>query len=328
MFDLIKKMRIKNGLSQKDVADYLGISLNQYRKNENEPHHFLSIHMLRLSPLFNCSISELYKYEENKFIYNNNPEYANFPSLEYEENFDDLIDENGNITIYKYRSFDQYIPDNILENRFFMPYVKDVNDPFEGISYFSKNKINSVMYAKFDTLAVGSFSLINNNPVMWTHYSEEYTGVCFEISVNIKELREKGYIIGRVKYPDKINFSSINSTDEVTLKRIYQDHSIVNSIFRKNRYWSFEEEIRIIKQIKHSILMDNTTALYHSNGNVGKAINPINYLEPFKITKIIIGKNISKINLTKLMSWTKRKRIPLYCTYIDLHNYEIKIEKR
>jgi len=52
-----KGMRVSAGISQKDVADYLELSLTQYQRKENGKVRFYADEIYKLSLFYNVSVS-------------------------------------------------------------------------------------------------------------------------------------------------------------------------------------------------------------------------------------------------------------------------------
>lgn len=52
-----KGMRVSAGISQKDIADYLELSLTQYQRKENGKVRFYADEIYKLSLFYNVSVS-------------------------------------------------------------------------------------------------------------------------------------------------------------------------------------------------------------------------------------------------------------------------------
>ena len=58
--NLLKSLRVRQGLKQKDVANILGINTNSYNSKENGKRKFTVEEALKLSKLFKCSVEDIF----------------------------------------------------------------------------------------------------------------------------------------------------------------------------------------------------------------------------------------------------------------------------
>ncbi|MDY2734711.1 helix-turn-helix transcriptional regulator [Intestinibacter sp.] len=58
--NLLKSLRVRQGLKQKDVADILGIEANSYSCKENGKRKFTVEEAIKLSQLFKCKIEDIF----------------------------------------------------------------------------------------------------------------------------------------------------------------------------------------------------------------------------------------------------------------------------
>ena len=58
--NLLKSLRVRQGLKQKDVADILGIQTTSYNNKENGKRKFTVDEAIKLSKLFKCSIEDIF----------------------------------------------------------------------------------------------------------------------------------------------------------------------------------------------------------------------------------------------------------------------------
>ncbi len=76
----LRKLRNRTKLSQRDVADRLGIDRNTYANWENEYNDIKSEYIPSLADIFNVEISELFRSESSKVVVNqtnaDNKEYS------------------------------------------------------------------------------------------------------------------------------------------------------------------------------------------------------------------------------------------------------------
>lgn len=70
----IKELRIKAGLSQKEVAKLLEINQGSYSQIENEKYMINAVMLSKLAIIFGCTTDDLIDFEEVKRIYKLNQE--------------------------------------------------------------------------------------------------------------------------------------------------------------------------------------------------------------------------------------------------------------
>ena len=81
--------------------------------------------------------------------------------------------------LYKYRSLDNFknFIDIILKNRLYAAKYKDLNDPMEGQYYYRTGELDRNIRDRLaeekGELRLCSLSRVNNNELMWSHYTNE-----------------------------------------------------------------------------------------------------------------------------------------------------------
>jgi DNA-binding XRE family transcriptional regulator len=316
----IQKMRIGLNLHKKDVAKYLGITLKEYSSLENE-YEFKDIDIvIALMTLFNCSFEDIVPtkgmwnaFETKKY---------EIERIKYRQDFSELVDSEGNIILYKYKPFSKHVMTDIYKNEIIMSYVKDLNDPFEGLCGFTINGVDCNAYSKYDSLAIASFSLVSNNPMMWALYSDRYKGLCYKVKVNADTLKNKGYLFGSVKYEiDKplIKINDINDIRNIESEEYYQ-----NLLFTKRKEWESEKEVRIIYEPDHMVTSDSIVHLIETDGRIGRVNNRLHFLKDFEMCEIIIGYLMNKSDRIKIISWARQKNIKVSVAYPNNYYGDIK----
>ncbi len=107
-------------MSQKEIANYLGISQNTYSYWENDKVRKIDNKSLeKLSELFNCSINYILAVEENKRKTLTNEQGAYI--LQERLKGTPLVDENGNIT----QTAGKIISDFLISNADFLKKLID-----------------------------------------------------------------------------------------------------------------------------------------------------------------------------------------------------------
>jgi hypothetical protein len=87
------------------------------------------------------------------------------------------------------------------------------------------------------TKGVSCFSEVNDELLMWAHYSNKYTGFCLEFSTN-NELFEKAHIVEYVDQMPKLNIlHAYGDSDQFEMLRLF---------CTKSKSWEYEKEWRVI----------------------------------------------------------------------------------
>ncbi len=169
-----------------------------------------------------------------------------------------------------------------------------------------------------NSVGVCSFAEENANQVMWVMYANNYNGYCIEYDIE-KAILDNPSIqndLLKVKYTDtKTSFpieiflkglyaeilSKINHDIEPFNKNIFKD-TIINLFTTKHSDWSFQKEWRFIGKPNNTDLILPIKAVY-------------------------LGKNLSKINQSKIIFTCKKKGISVYSQYNDLLSLKINFNK-
>lgn len=319
----IQTMRKRLSLHKIDVAKYLGITLKEYSSLESN-YDFQNINnVIALMSLFNCSFEDIVPIkgmweplEHKKY---------EIERLNYKQDISDLVDSEGNIILYKYKPFSKYVMTDILKNEIIMSYVKDLNDPFEGLCGFTINGLDCTAYSKYDSLAIASFSRVSDNPMMWALYSDRYKGLCYKIKVNADTLIRKGYLFGSVKYETDKPMIKINDIDEI--RNIKSEEYYRNLLFTKRIEWESEKEVRIIYEPDHIVTSDSIEYLIETDGRIGRVNNKLHFLRDFEMCEIIIGYLMNKSDRVKIIAWARKKNIEVSVAYPNNYYGVIKFNK-
>ena len=211
--------------------------------------------------------------------------------------------------IYKYRSLSgdsfKYTMDILLNSRVYIPHIKQLNDPFEGAQNIvlnftdgTKIKLDSTVYDGLTkSWGVYSLSASPKIPQMWTHYSDNFRGICIEFST-----ANTFSTIKEVKYVKKIitEHDLVKHNGQSSLAPLFEE-----VLIRKSDGWSYEEEWRFID-------------LYGENYCLP--------LEKADITSVIFGALISDYDKQYVIDWIRtRDDIKLKKCNIKENSYEIEI---
>ena len=146
--------------------------------------------------------------------------------------------------LYKYKGLDNFkhFVDIILKNRLYAARYEDLNDPMEGQYYYHNGELDRKIREKIKTmkgeLRICSLSRVNNNELMWSHYTNGQRGVVIGVKVN-----NPRYTIRSMKY-DGIAY---------VRKQDYSNQTAIDILSHKLEVWSYEEEERIFQEKEHFI---------------------------------------------------------------------------
>lgn len=263
--------------------------------------------------------------------YNKKYSYNTLNNKETEKDYNDIIlQAKENIVkkqhnlLFKYKSLSKIknedtgeIEDNlqrtldIINNkRMYVPFVHQLNDPFEGkfINFYAcgnmgttisksmgyKNSLLDDMYLK----RVLSFSTSATEPLLWAHYAADYSGVCMAFKAEQKF----------ENYKDITYYSDDMRPDICYIKELEQAKEIRNiNIYYKNKKWEYEKELRL--EYDTSDLKDDKYIEFNQNILIG----------------VIIGKNTSETAKRKVKEACKKNKIVVYKIYIDYFEDKIYI---
>lgn len=146
---------------------------------------------------------------------------------------------------------------DIIKNHFFAP--------------FYNSMFACCFCKKYDTL---------NSYLMWSHYGEKHTQLCFEIDFSHKE-----YLGG----PSEITYPEDLCKFREELKNKNSEERGLFLATTKLKQWSYEEEVRLIIDIS---FLENSSENYFENNH-----RYLNYpLDLNIISKVIFGINAEKSN--------------------------------
>jgi hypothetical protein len=155
--------------------------------------------------------------------------------------------EVGVSKLYKYvRHYEHSL--SLLKNKtIWFSAAECLNDPFEFGFYCPEMHINGVPLdaTSFENairtmkqMGVLSLSEINDNILMWSHYSESHTGFCIEFERTDSNDLGNWDHCAPVMYDEYLpTFKPIELADKKTVTRI---------LLTKSEFWAYEKEWRII----------------------------------------------------------------------------------
>lgn len=133
-------------------------------------------------------------------------------------------------TLYKYQSFSLNALSSLSENYLYFSTPEQLNDPFDVASESLEKQFKNLKLNKSD-FKLCSLSQINDNKLMWSHYTQEYSGIC----VGYKFLYLPSYV-GK----SKVKYQNTNLAE----KDIFND--ILDYWTVKSEDWEYEQEVRLL----------------------------------------------------------------------------------
>lgn len=169
----------------------------------------------------------------------------------------------------------------LIDNTLGFSKLKDFNDPFEmSYSYFhhvenqilalqhllnkSKvvennlvSKVQRIIDEELESVSVCCFSKSPLEPLMWSHYSDKHSGICycFDKSKLFPGLTLKSKSVIYSNTLAEINFYEKNTSLEILRHKI---ESIINT---KSKSWSYENEYRFWNKTKEKSVRFNPKSL-------------------------------------------------------------------
>lgn len=182
--------------------------------------------------------------------------------------------------LYKYRSLENFknFVDIIMKKRLYAAKFKDLNDPMEGQYYYSRGEldrnIRDRLLEEKDELRISSLSRINNNELMWSHYTNGQKGVAIGLRID-----ETEYTVRPIQYNGLAHVQHQN----------YNNQTAIEILSHKLEVWDYEQEERVFVRNKHFIHIEIEEII------TGRAMSNQDY----GFLKELIGKIDSDIRIIK-----------------------------
>lgn len=165
-------------------------------------------------------------------------------------------------------SENEYNLNSLLEGYFYFSKPKDFNDPFDCLSNRERYIINgandkSKITQHRENIGVCCFSLINDNPLMWGHYTNNYNGYCLKFEnkslLDNKNIAIKNHVSYLKNYqPHNDEFSDcVNRIKNLQLNKT-EENRILSLLTMEFEYcwkyydWKYEQEYRAISITSNS----------------------------------------------------------------------------
>jgi len=176
--------------------------------------------------------------------------------------------------LYKYRSLDnfKFFVDIILRKRLYAAMYKDLNDPMEGQYYYSDGELNKGIRSKLKEekggLRICSLSKVNNNELMWSHYTNGQRGVVIGVKVD-----NTAYNVKPIQY-NGLSFIK---------EQNYNNQTAIEILTHKLEVWNYEQEERVFVQDDFFVdvqVIQLITGRVMSNSDFGMVKQLIEKIDP------------------------------------------------
>jgi hypothetical protein len=174
--------------------------------------------------------------------------------------------------------------------------IEYLNDPFE---LFFNDKTGTEVFKLFKkSICICSFSKNRNEILMWSHYSENHTGICLEYEFD-QEVNKGSFF--EIEYCNEIlTIEKVDFLDSGHLSLNIKTNG--KFITQKFKTWEYEQEIRTIR-------LDSD---YNVKGISGKFLG--------ELTGIYFGKNSSPNDIQRIKLNTRHyKNLKYYKVDLDAH---------
>lgn len=162
-----------------------------------------------------------------------------------------MVEKQKN-SVFKYKSINgqiEYLLDILYNKKIYLPTIKELNDPMEGVGklYFSyagsgyyagTSRLPSIYEETLSEYRILSLSEDNDNWVMWSHYADCFKGICLEFSNS-----------GALSNIEKVNY--IDEYEEIFCE---SDEDIRATLRNKTKDWAYENEWRLIVKSDQNFL--------------------------------------------------------------------------
>jgi hypothetical protein len=139
--------------------------------------------------------------------------------------------------LYKFKSLAniEHVIDIIKNQQLYAAPFMALNDPMEGSFQYDINAVTresiEKMLTKKQQINICSFSKEYTNPLLWAHYAENFSGVCFEVEINPATIDGD---LKEIEYED--SFPHIAEPSYVDPQHV---------LSRKVKSWKYEKETRV-----------------------------------------------------------------------------------
>ncbi len=232
-------------------------------------------------------------YEDYKFVHNFNLDQPGFHFSNITKNGKEL--ERPKV-LYKYYSNKEYNLKALANGYLYFSSPRNFNDPFDCLTNRERFILRGgdEIVNHRNNIGVCCFSILNNNPLMWGHYTNNYKGFCLkyknESFLNKKDISIRSHSLYIKDYePANKNLSQLMTkveSSEIELENKDLVHKILKMNFEyccKYYDWQYEKEYRAISwttnnfERKFKISKEDTEEIYI--GNKMEILDPDFYSE-------------------------------------------------
>jgi len=146
--------------------------------------------------------------------------------------------------LYKYRGIKElrYFVDIVLNQRLYAAPYFDLNDPMEGHYLYNKGELDSdvrnLIKGQKQKLRICSLSRVNDNELMWAHYSEGHRGVAIGVEINESKQDVQPVVYDGIPQVGRLNIHKSTAKDILS---------------HKLEVWAYEEEVRAFTDGKQHV---------------------------------------------------------------------------
>jgi len=157
--------------------------------------------------------------------------------------------------LYKYVSYNERSLSILINKKIWCPTAKSLNDPFEFHFYLTQDSFSgipinqeSIEHAKnmIKEMPIICFSEVNNDILMWSHYSQGHTGFCIEFE------RRENNDLGKWDLCAPVIYNPDNKALSFTPEEITESKSFAKIVTSKSSHWHYEKEWRLIAHRKYT----------------------------------------------------------------------------
>lgn len=149
--------------------------------------------------------------------------------------------------LYKYVSYNERSLSILINKQIWCPKANSLNDPFEFHFNLTQDSfrglpIDPIEYAinQSKEMPVICFSEVNDDILMWSHYTQGHTGFCIEFE------RKEDNDLGMWNSCVPVIYNPENKPLSFTLEEITKPESFTKIATSKSLHWEYEKEWRLI----------------------------------------------------------------------------------
>ena len=167
-----------------------------------------------------------------------------------------------------------------------------------------------------------SMSSVNDNSLMWAHYTHEHTGFVIEFDLSTPMLNSQ-FPVKKVRYQDEMINIHFKTYHDITHIHEYvkKTNVAIEALYVKSKDWEYEQEWRF------------AAPFLECSKSINYRDNPIYLIQfnPKSIKKIFLGCRVSNelvVEIQNLLSYdTELAQVELFKTSRDPHKYQLNFHK-